>query len=204
MCGGTIEVTDGSAIAECEYCGTQQVVPPDIENNEVQQVIEDNNKKWKRKKIIIAILAVASIIVLYAILRLTHVICFHSYSDATALEPPTCYYCDKTIGEPKPLTEITFPREGLAALLPTPKSNMGDIDRDSATYIDIYIGDMSLNDFNDYVNECSSMGFNVDYQRNNRNSFGYEYYDAEDIIGNFLTLKYYEDVKIMEIRMYAP
>lgn len=27
MCGGNLEVADGSAIAECEYCGTKQTVP---------------------------------------------------------------------------------------------------------------------------------------------------------------------------------
>ncbi len=27
MCGGTLEITEGSTVAECEYCGTRQTVP---------------------------------------------------------------------------------------------------------------------------------------------------------------------------------
>lgn len=27
MCGGDMEVNEGTSVAECEYCGTKQTVP---------------------------------------------------------------------------------------------------------------------------------------------------------------------------------
>jgi tetratricopeptide (TPR) repeat protein len=33
MCGGDLEILDGGSIAECEYCGTKQTVPSDMNEN---------------------------------------------------------------------------------------------------------------------------------------------------------------------------
>lgn len=33
MCGGDLEIADGAAIAECEYCGTKQTVPKAMDEN---------------------------------------------------------------------------------------------------------------------------------------------------------------------------
>ena len=81
---------------------------------------------------------------------------------------------------------------------------MGDIDSDTSTYVEIYVGEMSLDDFNDYIDGCSNNGFNIDYQRYDSSVFGYEYYHAKDVDGNSINLKYYEEKCIMEIRLYAP
>lgn len=63
----------------------------------------------------------------------------------------------------------------------------------SSGYIEIYIGEFSLDDFNIYTDECFDSGLNIDYSRYYSSSFGYELYQADDINGNFLEVKYYED-----------
>ncbi len=209
MCGGQITVKDDETTAECEYCGTKQVVPSEgcefIDGSkEYKEAVAITKKKIVRKKLIVIGAIVLGIVAIVGLLFATHIICFHSYSDATVLEPQTCYYCDKTIGERKPLKEIVFPQKGLSALLPVPKSNMGEIDNDSSTYLEIYVGELSLNDFNEYVDRCSDNGFNIDYRRYDSSSFGYEYYHGEDVNGNSLDLRYYENLGILEIRVYAP
>lgn len=209
MCGGQITVMDDETTAECEYCGTKQVVPSEgcefvDGSKEYKEAVAITKKKIVRKKVLVAGAIVLGIVAVIGLLFATHVICFHKYSEATVLEPQTCRYCDKTIGEPKSLTEIVYPNKGLATLLPTPKSDIGFIDNDSTTYIEIYIGEMSMNDFNAYVDECSDMGFNIDYRRYDSSAFGYEYYHAEDTNGNSLDLRYYENLEILEIRVYAP
>lgn len=163
-------------------------------------VFATNEKKNKRKgsihlKALIAIVAISTVMILIAVLLLTHVICFHSYSEASVLEPQTCYRCGKTRGEPKALIEITFPKKGLATLLPTPQSNMGEICWDNSSSVYIYIGNMSLSDYDDYVTECSKKGFDIDYQK------GTDYYYADDINGNRLNLNYYIDSNIMAIQI---
>lgn len=209
MCGGQIIVKDDDTTAECEYCGTKQVVPTEgceffDGSKEYKEAVAITKKKIVRKKLIIIGSIILGIIAVIVLLFATHIICVHSYSDATVLEPQTCRYCDKTIGERKPLKEIVFPQSGLSTLLPTPKSNIGEIDNNSSTYIEIYIGELTLDDFNEYVDGCSDNGFNIDYRRYNSSSFGYEYYHAEDINGNSLDLRYYENLGILEIRVYAP
>ena len=209
ICGGQITVKGTETTAECEYCGTKQVVPSkECEfingSKEYNKTIAITEKKIVRKKLIVIGAIVIGIIAVAIVLFATHIICFHRYSDATVLEPQTCDYCDKTIGEPSPLTEIVFPEKGLAALLPTPKSNVGHIEQDSSTYVVIYIGEMSIDDFNEYVDECSNVGFDIDYQRGDSSSFGHEYYWADDAAGNYLTLSFYENLGILEIRVRTP
>ena len=33
MCGGSLEVSDGATVCECEYCGTQQTLPKVMDEN---------------------------------------------------------------------------------------------------------------------------------------------------------------------------
>ena len=152
----------------------------------------------KNKKYLIALVSIISVIILFTVLVLTHVIClWHNYSDATVIEPQTCYYCGKTKGEPKPLSEIEFPTKGLAALLPIPKSNMGEIEWDSSDSVYIYIGNTTKDDFNNYIKDCSNIGFDVNYQK------GEDYYYADDKSGNRLNLNYNMN-NIMSIQILAP
>ena len=200
-CGADVEIKNVENCV-CDFCGAKM------------NLSETDLKKFKKKKKtrkpvnkknLIKVIFLIIILLVFALLVFTHTICLsHSFSEVTVLKPQTCRYCDKTIGEAKPLSEIEFPKYGLATLLPTPESTMGEIKQDSSTYIEIYIGEMSLIDFNKYINECSDCGFNIDYSRYDSSAFGYEYYHADDINGNSFESRYYEDLGIMELRVYAP
>lgn len=200
-CGADVEIKNIDNCT-CDFCGAK-INLSDSDKKKFKK--KKKSRKPVNKKKVFKVIFPLLVLLVLGVLIFTHTIClFHSFSEATVLKPQTCHYCDKTIGDPKPLSEIKFPQNGLAALLPVPKSNIGEIDNDSSTYIEIYVGEMSLDDFNKYVDGCSDKGFNVDYTRYNSSSFGYEYYHAEDINGNSLELRYYENLGIMEIRVYAP
>lgn len=155
-------------------------------------------KKAINKKIVIPVLALGCAIILFAILVFTHTICLkHSYSEATVLQPQTCYHCGKTKGDPKDLTEIEFPTRGVGALLPIPKSNMGEINWNEASGFNAYVGNTTEEDFNDYIKACIECGFDVDYQK------GDDYYYADDINGNNLNV-WFKGNNFMEIQIIAP
>ena len=208
QCG--TEIPDNSKF--CNECGcavsTNDMTQSLHKDNTEKNIVETNGhttnniatKKnlFHNKKFLIASISAVSVVILFAVLIFTHVIClWHDYSDATIIEPQTCRYCDKTKGEPKPLSEIEFPTKGLAALLPTPKSNMGEIDWDNSDSVYIYIGNTTESDFKDYIKECSDKGFDIDYQK------GDDYYYADDINGNRLSLHYKEN-NVMSIQILSP
>lgn len=159
---------------------------------------QSQKKLFKNKKIVIILISVISIVILFTILVLTHVIClWHNYSNATVIEPKTCYHCGKTIGAPKPLSEIEFPTKGLAALLPSPKSNMGEIEWNDSNSVYIHIGNTTTEDFFEYVDACSNKGFDVNPQK------GDDYYYADDSNGHILNLDYQQN-DIMSIQILTP
>ena len=152
----------------------------------------------KSTKILIATALIVGVIIVFAILILTHTICLnHDYSDASVLEPQTCYHCGKTRGEPKSLMKIQFPTQGVGSLLPTPSSNMGEIKWDDADSFSAYVGNMTEDEFNAYVQMCAENGFDVDYQK------GEDYYYADDANGNNLNI-WYKGNDIIEIQIVVP
>ena len=163
----------------------------------------DNSKPQLRKKannvkIAVSIIGASVLLIFFAVLIFTHTICLkHSYSDATVLEPQTCYHCGKTNGDPKELMKIEFPTSGVASLLPLPKSNMGEINWNDAGSFNAYIGKTTLADFEEYVKACMKAGFDVDYQK------GEDYYYAYDISGNDLNV-WFKGKNIIEIQIFAP
>lgn len=60
---------------------------------------------------------------------------------------------------------IKWSNSELAASIPVPKSNVGSILRDYTYGYEAYIGDISHEDYNDYILECESMGYNLDIQK---------------------------------------
>lgn len=120
--------------------------------------------------------------------------CNHEWSDATVVSPKTCWICGVEEGEPKPLEKFTWPTKGVGALIPAPKSNMGQINWNDSNSFNIYVGNMTVDDFNAYIEECSNIGFDVDFQR------GEDYYYAENLDSINLDI-WYEENDIIQIQI---
>ena len=161
ICGGTlISASYGSVI--CDSCGTihksgRKILKKQVTLTKYKHKFHNAFAKKDpafKKKFLLFSLAACLLIVLI-ILVSTHTICInHRWLEATCLEPQTCYYCGKTEGNPKELIEFEWPSNGLASLLPAPKSTLGEPRQDSSDYFCICIGKSSINDFNTYVKEC--------------------------------------------------
>ena len=95
------------------------------------------------------------------------------------------------------LAEFEWPASEVAKLLPIPKSKIGVIEWEASYGFVIYVGETSKEDYNEYVNQCSEKGFNVDYRK------GDNYYYAKNSDGYDLSLNY-EDENIMFIRIDEP
>lgn len=95
-------------------------------------------------------------------------------------------------------SDIKWPDSKLASMLPTPKSTYGEITLDSSDSLSVDIAKTESADFKEYVKQCKSKGFTVDYT----NMDGY--YSADNKDGYSLTLSYDEDEKVMDIDLDAP
>lgn len=176
----------------CPHCGC-----PLSNAEQSQKNKKEKGMGAKSTKILIATALIVGVIIVFAILILTHTICLnHDYSDASVLEPQTCYHCGKTRGEPKSLMKIQFPTQGVGSLLPTPSSNMGEIKWEDADSFSAYVGNMTEDEFNAYVQMCAENGFDVDYQK------GEDYYYADDANGNNLNI-WYKGNDIIDIQIVA-
>lgn len=96
---------------------------------------------------------------------------------------------------PEEMGTLNWPKSEIASLLPVPKSSVGKVSSDSADGCFIYVGKMSVDDFNTYVDECVEKGFVADYER------GEDFYYADDKNGNHISLTYQgNNVITIEIR----
>ncbi len=98
---------------------------------------------------------------------------------------------------PMELKEIYWPKSDIANLLPIPKSTIGNIQWESDSGFLIYLGNTSIEEFNQYSDACAEKGFNVDYSR------GDKYYYADNSDGYYISLNY-EGYNIMKINIDAP
>lgn len=91
---------------------------------------------------------------------------------------------DITLEAPEKMVQIEWPKNGLGSKLPKPKSNLGNISFNNSETFIVHIGEMTIDDYNDYVEECEDKGFTVDYSKYNK------YYSAKHKDGYELTLRY--------------
>ena len=98
---------------------------------------------------------------------------------------------------PIQLDIIAWPSNGLATLLPVPKSNIGKITAESSDSFRLYIGETAKEDYADYVNACIENGFSVDYTKSEA------YFSAENAKEYDLTVTY-EGNHIMYISLHKP
>ncbi len=85
---------------------------------------------------------------------------------------------------PEKFGKIDWPVSGPASLLPMPKSNIGKIYEDTAHSFKASVAAISRDEFQKYIEECSSKGFNVDYQKN-ADSFTAENQDGCNLSVNY-------------------
>lgn len=104
---------------------------------------------------------------------------------------------DITVETPKAIGEYKWPKSTIANLIPQYESKVGKISTDSSSRFQIYIGDVSMEDFNSYIDKCAESGFDVDYERHEKS------YRAKNKDGYDLYI-YYEDYRTMQISISEP
>ena len=102
-----------------------------------------------------------------------------------------------SLDAPIKMSNYKWPDSEIAKLLPVPKSNIGNINTDDSDSFAIYVGETSLDEYNDYVKNCSEKGFNVDYSKHNN------YYEAKNTDDYSLRVDY-EENNIMYISINSP
>ena len=89
-----------------------------------------------------------------------------------------------SLDAPRKLSTLKWPKGDLVAQLPPLESTVGAIIQDNSDSFSAYIGDTSLDDFNNYVDACWDAGFTQDYSRYSKS------FSALNAKGYYLQLKY--------------
>lgn len=88
------------------------------------------------------------------------------------------------IEEPISMTSYNWPNTGIGSKLPSLLSGKGKISTNSSDTFTIYVGNVTIDDFNDYVDTCLLAGYNVDYIRYEKSFY------ADNNNGDHLTITY--------------
>lgn len=94
------------------------------------------------------------------------------------------------------MAEITWPKSDIAAIVPVPDSTYGKIEWETDYGFVIYIGNVTAEQYKDYVDLCWDSGFKLDYSRGN------DYFWADNEDGHCLTVRY-QNGNVMFIRIDA-
>ena len=89
-----------------------------------------------------------------------------------------------TVSDDLEMRTIVWPSSEVADLLPKPKSDYGNISSSSDTCLIIYIGNMTMDDYAEYVNECIQKGFNKDMSQTD------DHYHADNADGYHVLVEY--------------
>lgn len=101
------------------------------------------------------------------------------------------------LNKPIEMSSIVWPSSKAASQLPVPKSTIGNFISDSDDNLNVYVGNTSREDYNNYVKACADKGFKVGYD-NSKNR-----YSAKNDAGWDLSLSY-EGNSVMNISLSAP
>jgi len=99
--------------------------------------------------------------------------------------------------EQNTMKEITWATSGLSAMLPTPKSTLGNISWNNSEKFIAHMGNTTMNDYNDYVKACEDKGFTNEYSKSDKS------YSAKNSDGYKVHLMYLGG-NVMEISLSAP
>ncbi|MDD8048596.1 MAG: hypothetical protein PHH04_03225 [Thomasclavelia sp.] len=93
--------------------------------------------------------------------------------------------------------KLSWPSNAITATLPTPTATNGMVTSDSSDSFCFVLFDVSESEYNDYVNQTISKGYNVDYSKYD----GYFYSDTST--GGSITIKYDADLKYVTGTVYT-
>lgn len=77
----------------------------------------------------------------------------------------TLYYSDYdedlhiTVEAPEKYDTFEWSEKHLGKLIPTTKSKLGKVEQDNATDFTVYVSEMTIEDFKEYIKQCSDAGF---------------------------------------------
>ncbi len=85
---------------------------------------------------------------------------------------------------PIQMASYSWPTTGIGSKLPSLISDKGKVSTNSSDTFTIYVGNVTIDDFNTYVNSCLAAGYDVDYSKYEKSFY------AENSDGNSLTVIY--------------
>lgn len=85
-----------------------------------------------------------------------------------------------TLYQPRVCVPFTMPASGVGALLPVPKSQSGEVNLNNPSSFSVYVADMTLTDFNDYVSRCIDAGFSKNVRKYDKSYYA-DYSSDKDI-----------------------
>lgn len=85
---------------------------------------------------------------------------------------------------PIQMSTYSWPSTGIGSKLPQLVSSKGKISTNSSDTFTIYVGDVTIDDFNGYVESCLAAGFDIDYSKYEKSFY------AENNDGDSLTVSY--------------
>ena len=89
-----------------------------------------------------------------------------------------------TVSDDLEMRTIVWPNSEVADLLPKPKSDYGNISYSSDTCLIIYIGNMTMDDYAEYVDECIQKGFAKNMSQTD------DHYHADNADGYHVLVEY--------------
>ena len=95
------------------------------------------------------------------------------------------------------MSALTWPTAGPGSQLPAPASLKGHVDADSSTQYTVTLGELSIEQFNAYIDACMAAGFNVDYTR------GDDSFAADSAAGAHVSVSLLGNI-MMKIAVSAP
>ena len=107
-------------------------------------------------------------------------------------------YMSVEVTTPTPISDLEWDKHSISAILPNPKSDKGlyKIENDEKTIV--IVGNVSADNFIEYLNECIKSGFTVNSEKNDNN------YSAYNQTGYNLNLSYNSGNKEMTISLNNP
>ncbi len=96
---------------------------------------------------------------------------------------------------PETYSEFVWPSSSIVNTLPKPKSNVGKILYNSDTHFEVIVANTTFSEFQSYVNDCMSKGYNEDYYWWDDDSFSADKGDYD------LSVKYIGN-NVMKINLY--
>lgn len=98
-----------------------------------------------------------------------------------------------------------WPDTEIAKLVPVPKSNVGKIEWSHDYGFVIYVAEMTQDDYDEYVADCSELGFTAELDEGYSEYWDYYYYRANNSEGYHLSLSFGEKGDdVMWIRLDEP